>query len=337
MLRVLLVAALVLPVLGVATTAQAAPTLRQVQKRIEKLEHEAEQATERYNLMRERTKSLSVRINAAKTRVARQQRQVDAARAELGKLAAETYKAGDFSALSLFFGDDPDALLAQSGVVATLSERQAAAIARLQAEQRQLEADTADVRAQAKRLEDTGAEMRAARKTVLVKLAAAKAELNRLRASQRAALIRASRNGEQRTLSQILGRPVNGRINCREAGVTAPNARVKRVLDYACAQLGKPYRWGGEGPNSFDCSGLTMRAWQQAGVSLPHNAAMQSRYGTRVSAENLRPGDLVFFNRSISHMGIYIGNDLMLHAPRTGDVVHIAPMRYHTLVAATRL
>ena len=103
---------------------------------------------------------------------------------------------------------------------------------------------------------------------------------------------------------------------------------MAKVLAYACAQLGDPYRWGASGPARFDCSGLTMTAWKQAGVSLPHNAAMQSTYGTRVALDALRPGDLVFFYSPIGHNGIYLGSGLILHAPQTGDVVKITPLRY---------
>jgi cell wall-associated NlpC family hydrolase len=93
------------------------------------------------------------------------------------------------------------------------------------------------------------------------------------------------------------------------------------VLAYARAQLGKWYRWGGEGPDTFDCSGLTMRAWQRAGVNLPHGARMQYFVTRRVSIGNLRPGDLVFFGSSpstIHHVGIYVGGGRMIEAPRTG-------------------
>jgi cell wall-associated NlpC family hydrolase len=100
------------------------------------------------------------------------------------------------------------------------------------------------------------------------------------------------------------------------------------VIAYACAQVGDPYLWGGSGPDRFDCSGLTMMAWRQSGVFLPHNAAMQAHSGTTVGQAELRPGDLVFFFRPIGHNGIYIGNGLMIHAPQTGDSVKIDPVSF---------
>src|SRR3712207_6925076 len=87
------------------------------------------------------------------------------------------------------------------------------------------------------------------------------------------------------------------------------NTKGGVAVEAALSQLGDPYVWAAEGPDSFDCSGLTLRAWEAAGVSLPHNADMQSRYGTPVAPTMaaLQPGDLVFYHRPISHVGIYIG------------------------------
>ncbi len=90
------------------------------------------------------------------------------------------------------------------------------------------------------------------------------------------------------------------------------------------AQRGKPYVWAASGPGSFDCSGLTQYAYEAAGISLPHSSRMQSQMGTAVSRADLQPGDLVFFYSPVSHVGIYIGNGQMVHAPTSGDVVKVA-------------
>ncbi len=99
-----------------------------------------------------------------------------------------------------------------------------------------------------------------------------------------------------------------------------------RAVAYAKAQLGKPYVWSAEGPNSFDCSGLTMMAWRSAGVSIPRVAAAQYGIGRHISKSALEPGDLVFFGSPIHHVGIYVGGEMMIEAPYTGQVV-----RYHTI------
>ena len=104
--------------------------------------------------------------------------------------------------------------------------------------------------------------------------------------------------------------------------------KVQAVINLAKAQLGKPYVWGAEGPNSFDCSGLTQYVYKKAAnVSLPRSSKSQGTVGTYVSKSNLQPGDLVFFDsdygNTISHVGIYIGNNEMIHSPKPGDVVKV--------------
>jgi cell wall-associated NlpC family hydrolase len=112
-----------------------------------------------------------------------------------------------------------------------------------------------------------------------------------------------------------------------------PPSGAQLAIDYARAQLGKPYEWGAAGPDSFDCSGLTMRAWQRAGVSLPHWSVAQARMVTRVSYAQLRPGDLIFWSDNgqasgTYHVGLYIGAGKMIHAPRPGKVVEIQNVFY---------
>jgi cell wall-associated NlpC family hydrolase len=106
----------------------------------------------------------------------------------------------------------------------------------------------------------------------------------------------------------------------------APTSAASQAVAYAKAQLGKPYVWSAEGPNSFDCSGLTMMAWRSAGVSIPRVAAAQYGMGRHISRSALEPGDLVFFGSPIHHVGMYVGGGMMIEAPYTGQVV-----RYHTI------
>ena len=95
------------------------------------------------------------------------------------------------------------------------------------------------------------------------------------------------------------------------------------VVAYARAQVGKPYCYGGSGPGCFDCSGLTMMAWRQAGVSLPHSSSAQYNVGRRISASELQPGDLIFYYSPISHVSVYIGNGQRISATHTGDYVRV--------------
>ena len=102
------------------------------------------------------------------------------------------------------------------------------------------------------------------------------------------------------------------------------------------AQRGDPYVWAASGPNSFDCSGLVQYAYAAAGISLPHSSRMQASMGQAVSRADLQPGDLIAFYSPVSHIGIYIGNGQMVHAPTSGDVVKVASIDTMGSITAMR-
>jgi cell wall-associated NlpC family hydrolase len=158
---------------------------------------------------------------------------------------------------------------------------------------------------------------------------------------ERRRIVTAAR-AQARTLKGIGFKYANAKWvkEARAAGTAA--ARGEIAASWALTQLGKPYVWAAAGPHAYDCSGLTMRAWERAGVRLDHWTGTQWRSGPHVPVEELERGDLVFFGRvkndpkSIHHVGIYIGEGLMVHAPHTGDVVRVAPIWRRDLFGATR-
>jgi cell wall-associated NlpC family hydrolase len=117
-----------------------------------------------------------------------------------------------------------------------------------------------------------------------------------------------------------------------------PPTRAPRseVVNIAKRYLGAPYRWGASGPNAFDCSGFTSFVYRQVGVSLPRVSRAQINAGQRVSRSDLQPGDLVFFGSPIHHVGIYVGGNSYIHAPRSGDVVKISPLSRRDYAGACR-
>ncbi|WP_410596433.1 NlpC/P60 family protein [Amycolatopsis sp. lyj-23] len=108
--------------------------------------------------------------------------------------------------------------------------------------------------------------------------------------------------------------------------VKAPTAAAQTAVNAALSKLGSPYVWGATGPSTFDCSGLMQWAYQQAGISLPRTSSAQAGFGTPVSRDQLQPGDLVAYYSPVSHIGMYIGDGKMVHAPTSGDVVKISPL-----------
>lgn len=121
----------------------------------------------------------------------------------------------------------------------------------------------------------------------------------------------------------------------QEARAAEHRSRAEIAVATAMAQIGDPYVWAAEGPDAFDCSGLTLYAWAKAGVALPHNSTRQYATLPSVSRDELRPGDLVFSGHgSISHVGMYIGNGQMVHASQTGQPVKVSPIRSNYIGAA---
>lgn len=119
--------------------------------------------------------------------------------------------------------------------------------------------------------------------------------------------------------------------------VVANSAAAQIAVDTAMAQRGDPYVWAASGPNSFDCSGLVQYAYAAAGISLPHSSRMQASMGQAVSRADLQPGDLIAFYSPVSHIGIYIGNGMMVHAPTSGDVVKVSSVDMSGYAGARRL
>ena len=191
-----------------------------------------------------------------------------------------------------------------------------------------LRAQLDGLHAQQARAHDALAALRAARRTAaaavddeqthLRKVQGALASLVAAERARRAAALEAATRASIRRASPSPrpggasdARPVDGQ-------------RAAIAVDEARRQLGKPYQWGASGPDSFDCSGLTMWAWRKAGVDLPHYTGAQYDATIHIPLSELQPGDLVFFHSDVSHVGIYVGNGEMIHAPHTGDVVRYA-------------
>jgi cell wall-associated NlpC family hydrolase len=136
--------------------------------------------------------------------------------------------------------------------------------------------------------------------------------------------------------------PLPGQHPAEQPSARGTEEGARRAVAFALAQVGKPYLWAGAGPDSFDCSGLTMRAWERAGVPLPHYSAGQAQLVLPVPWDGIRPGDLVFFATNprdittVYHVALYVGDGLVVEAPRPGTHVRVAPVWQPGLLGAGR-
>ncbi|MGI8334079.1 NlpC/P60 family protein [Actinomadura scrupuli] len=299
-----LVTTLALPV----GTAQAAPkpSAAEARKKLKQLNDQVDQLVEKYNKARDDLAAAQKKLKAVKTSAAQEQATYAGMRQRVAEMAATAYKSGDMTDVSTFMSaSNPQTVLDQVAVFSQLSKNRSSQLGqfllsaqRLQRQLGQVKESTEEIKGQ------------------FSKIKAQQAVLDKAVAKQKA------------LLRQAGGEPSNGggTIGGTYNGPATGNARA--ALNYAYAQLGKPYHYGGAGPNSFDCSGLTMMAWRAGGVSLPHNAAAQYNATRHISRENLQPGDLVFF-QGLGHVGIAVDKNQMIEAPHTGVNVRLSSISSH--------
>jgi len=304
--------------------ADPQPTTAQVKATVDRLYQDAETATESYDGAKEKADAAHVRVGHLQDELARRTARLNTSRDRLGLLATAQYRSGGIDpALRLALDSRPDDYLEQASLVDRMSNRQEADLRTLAAQQREVGQLRQEADSTLAELRATQRQLAAHKHTIEAKLEAARKVLSRLSAAERARI--GAYDGTEPTHAAT-GTGIQG----------APSARAARAVSFAYSALGLPYVWGATGPSGYDCSGLTQAAWRAAGASLPRTTYTQINAGTRVTRSQLRPGDLVFFYSGISHVGIYIGNGQMIHAPHTGAPVRIAPIDQMPFAGATR-
>ncbi|MFI9647569.1 NlpC/P60 family protein [Streptomyces sp. NPDC052040] len=308
-----------------AAPADAAPS-HDAQVTVDRLYQEAEQATEAYDRAAERAAALRRRIGQAQDRIARQQGRVNALRDELGSVAGAQYRAGGIaSSLGLLLSDDPGEYLDRAATLERIGSRQAGQLRELQSALRELDRERADATGELAALEQNRQAVARHKKTVEGKLAAARRLLASLPATERTAYDRASRSGARVPAPADLA-----------TGATAPDARAAAAVAAARSALGRPYIWGASGPSGFDCSGLMQWSYAHAGIGLPRTSQEQRYAGHRVPLSQARPGDLVVYRSDASHVAMYVGGGMVIHAPHPGAAVRYDPVGMMPISSITR-
>ncbi|MGA5027803.1 NlpC/P60 family protein [Streptomyces vinaceus] len=315
---------------GFDGAAHAAPRPAPAGADVDRLYREAEVATEKYNGAKERADSARERLRDLQDETARAQARLNKAREALGAVAAAQYRAGGLDpALRLMLSDDPDAYLDGAALAERAGSRHHAELGRVRAQLREIEKLRGAARVEVKTLTTRRAELGRHRRTITEKLSAARQALSRMSPEERAGIT----GGTGRAARSAGGTARDTALSLSQA----PNARAAQAVAYAHQKLGSPYVWGATGPDAFDCSGLVLAAYRSAGVSLPRTTYAQIDAGRRVSRSELLPGDLVFFYSGISHVGLYIGNGQMIHAPNPSAPVRVAPVDQMPFAGATRV
>lgn len=291
------------------------------------LYEEATGPTEEYNGVLAEQRKLQREVDGAQDRLARKQQEINELREQIGPLAAAQYRNGGVDpTVQLFLSGDPDDYLEQAEVLGRTTDRQAAALRALQSKQRELTQERTDAAQRLADLQEARAKAKEKKDEVQAKLTKARELLNSLTTAQRAEMAAAQDQEDAAAGTSDTPATYNG----------PASGRAKTAIDFAYAQLGKPYEWGSTGPNSFDCSGLVGAAWRSAGVSLPRTVKQMYDAGRKVSQADLQPGDIIYWYNDSQHNGLYIGGGKAIHAPRTGKNIEITPVSYMPFYAATR-
>jgi cell wall-associated NlpC family hydrolase len=289
----------------VAAPTFAEPDIDDVQARVDSLYKQAEQASERYNDARLDLERAQKRLQALRADLGRQRDKFEAVREDMAASVVSQYQGQALSTTTqVLLAKDPDAFLDQVATVSGYNDQQAEMMADFAVQAQQLEMREAAAKRELGRIAATKKTLAEEKAEIDHKAAEAEDLLDRLEA--RAAPV--SRSAERP--------PVN----------VPASGRAGAAVSYALAQVGDAYVYGAAGPSAFDCSGLTMMAWAQAGVSLPHSSGAQMGSGTPVSQSQLQPGDLVFYYSPVSHVGIYIGNGQIVHASNPSTGVQVSPV-----------
>ncbi|HEX7353359.1 MAG TPA: NlpC/P60 family protein [Mycobacteriales bacterium] len=353
-------------------SSQAAPTLTiaEAQAQISALQVKEDAAVEAYDAGQIAATQAAQRSQKATANVRAQTARLNAMYAGIRSFAVATYTGGNVDSIdTILAGANPSTAIRKAGMLDEIARAHQSQLLAIHAQQVSLTAAQTTAKSQAAVAAQKVTELAAAKDQIQKLIGQQQAVLAHLQAQQRAALLAqqraeqaaaaaAAKAAAERLASERAARARTVEPVAMTASASASSSASgpssggggsptpvhasgnagQIALQWAETQMGKPYVYGGAGPNAYDCSGLTMRAFQQAGISLPHSAAGQYGYGTHVSASQLQPGDLVFYREdgTIGHVGIYVGNGQMIDANHTGGWVGIRGL-YSGLIGGTRL
>lgn len=309
LLRSLAVAGLSAALLAPASVARAEPTPAELTKQIEKSSTELERIVESYNKLNEEIKANKATAATLQAKIGPLQEQAERSRADVAALAATAYKTG---------GMRTARALLEPGGAATLPDRLGTLDQLTRQRQQTIDGFTDSQRRlidQKTRLDATLAREAAQAKQLVAGKKKIEADLARLYELRR----------------QAYGRATEAPAKSSSAGsAPAISGSAGVAVRYAYGAIGKPYVWGADGPDGYDCSGLTLAAWRAAGKSLPHNAAMQWDGTSRISRSSLQAGDLVFYS-GLGHVALYVGGGQVIDAPSAGRNVSKRDMNMMTI------
>ncbi|MGH3660649.1 MAG: NlpC/P60 family protein [Micromonosporaceae bacterium] len=279
--------------------AAAEPSIEDMERKIEHLASNLGVVVEKYNRSRDELDSIKRKTRRLSKQIKPLQEEADKRYAAVGEISRMAYKGSRASAANaLLNSGSPQTLVDQLLTLDRLADYEKKDLDGLERVKSRLDRRKASVDALLRK-------QLKIQKSLATRKSGIQGKIDKLQEMRRQAYgDRAARNGE--------------RVSYVPPYVPG---RAGKVVRYAQAQLGKPYVFGASGPDSFDCSGLTLASWRSVGVQLPHSARQQYYETNRVSQADLSPGDIVFYYSDIHHNAVYIGDGWIIHAPEPGRTI----------------
>ncbi|MFD5574655.1 C40 family peptidase [Streptomyces cadmiisoli] len=293
--------------------------LEAVRKKIDKLYRAAASATDAYNAAEEKAEHQSAEIVALAKKIVEGKERLRELKRRAGAAAAAQYRTGGLPPEArLMLSDDPGEFLEGTGRVRQGERATRHLLDEMTRTQQDLELYAADASTQWKKLEANRKAKAAARKKVVKQIDAAEKLESQLEKEELERLAELEEQAAYKAQTTWLGSGILDELD------STATAQGKKAVKFATAQIGKPYVWGAEGPKAYDCSGLTSQAWVAAGSAIPRTSQQQWKQLRRIDIEDMRPGDLIIYFDDASHVGMYVGDGAMVHAPRPGRNITIA-------------
>jgi cell wall-associated NlpC family hydrolase len=288
--------------LASGTAAHAEPTVTEIEKQIDEAWAKLEPTIERHNATRQDLAAKKKQAAVLGGKIKPLEVQLDLAMQRVTDLVVQDYKVSQTSELNAVLSSgSPTILTERLGLLSHFARQETESL-------RKVSDLRASYAAQKDPLDKLIGQLTLTEKDLATKTQEIDKEIERLQK------LRLQAYGSSTSLGSLRPAPCPS---------TYPGGKAGIAVKFACAQIGKPYVWGADGPGSYDCSGLTSAAWAKAGIGLPHNAAKQRQAVSSVSRSQLRPGDLVFYYSDLHHVGMYVGNGWLVHASRPGVPVQM--------------
>lgn len=301
------------------STSDRSTDLEQVRAQLDGLYHDAAVATEAYNAAEEKAEKQSGQIVQLAKDIVAGRKKLDRLKARAGAAARQQYRDGGMPPeAQLMLSDDPSRFLDGADRMRQGQHATKGLMGEMARTQEDLQTYAQDATRNWKKLEAGRKEKARAQKKIKSKIAAAEKLESQLEKEERERLKKLEQQAEYKRQTAWLSSGVLKDIK------GSASARGKKAVAFATGQLGKPYVWGAEGPGSYDCSGLTSQAWSAAGRPIPRTSQEQWKQLKRIDIKDMRPGDLIIYHDDASHVGMYIGDGAIVHAPRPGRNVTVA-------------